>query len=255
MQSSAKLPTAHPHLSQLCELLEFSPLLQWEWELASVSDLTKDQGVWLQSAEHHSTQSAFIFWIIYFWFCWSSTNQVYLLNLKGKKKAVFYTQHGFKASNTCITPSVCTRRSSWGWKPPPRSPCASPAQAGSPRPPPGTGTPQPPWSLLQQATTFTTGENVSLRLGGISCVYACARSVLSDLWAPLGWAWLFLLCSRYLNAKKPQPRLVRATQPQHLGSPPAIPHPPWGPWPENPLFLPQHFIYSTAERWKSQGNS
>lgn len=88
MQSSARLPAAHPHLSQLCELLEFSPLLQWEWELASVSDLPKHQGVWLQSAEHHSSQSAFIFWIIYFWLCWTSANQVYLLklNLKGKKR-------------------------------------------------------------------------------------------------------------------------------------------------------------------------
>lgn len=162
----------HQADANLCQASSCSPALLSALRAAgNFLPFCSASGSWHPSAtypaEHQSLaterwasfQSAFIFWIIYFWLHWTSSNQVYLLklNLRGKKDCLPYP--AWVQDQQHLLDPICVHKMQWlRLEATLLVTCATPAQAGSPWSPPGMGAPQPPWSLLQPAATSTSGE-------------------------------------------------------------------------------------------------
>lgn len=181
----------HQADANLCQASSCSPALLSALQAAgNFLPFCSASGSWHPSAtypaEHQSLaterwasfQSAFIFWIIYFWLRWTSSNQVYLikLNFKGKKRLSSISSVGSRPATPAL-PHLCAQNAvaEAGSHPPGHlcHPCPSRVTMITSRDGGSAGSLVAP----PASSHFHKRGNVSLGSGGISCVYACARSV------------------------------------------------------------------------------
>lgn len=192
MQTSARLLAARSHFSQLCKLLGiFSPFAVQVGAGIHQRPTQLNTRVWLQSAEHRSKVLLSSESSTFGYVGPPQTKSICLsLTLRGKKRLSSISSVGSRPATPAL-PHLCAQDAvaEAGSHPPGHlcHPCPSRVtmitsrdggSAASLVAPPASG-------------HFHKRGNVSLGSGGISCVYACARSVSCPIcghrWAQPGY--------------------------------------------------------------------